>query len=106
VADRVAWLVGRRECADEAVPQDELPLPPPAQRSGAMIFLLRHELATALMLLNPFQLAQVLRQVRGEAAARSRFFGQLSDQASYQSRCRVGQYTPMSLRSAAGRWTH
>jgi len=85
VADLVGWLGRRRESSVKPL-QSDLPLPRPAQRSGAIRFLLRYQLSTALMLLNPFQLAQGVRQVRGEAAARRRLREQVPEPGSFRQK--------------------
>lgn len=86
VADLVALLRRRREPSEESINHSELPLPGPAERSGAIRFLLRYELSTVLMLLNPFQLAQAVRQVRGEAAVRRRIGEQVPEPNSYRQK--------------------
>lgn len=54
---------------EEPAPAPERPLPGPAERSGPLAFLLRHGASLLLASLDPRQLAQSLRQNRGEGAA-------------------------------------
>lgn len=51
---------------------DALPLPGPSRQHGAAGMMLRYNISSLLMLLNPFQLSQVVAQLRGEVAARAR----------------------------------
>jgi hypothetical protein len=70
----VGWLLSRRareEVRPGAAPPG-LPLPGPAERSGAALFLLRFHCSTLLMVFNPYQLLQLVRQLRGEASAGKR----------------------------------
>lgn len=58
---------GRR--AEEGDDEPPLPLPAPAQRMGEAGLLVRYQLSAILMLFNPFQLVQLVRQVVGEHSA-------------------------------------
>ncbi|HEV2148629.1 MAG TPA: M23 family metallopeptidase [Longimicrobiaceae bacterium] len=86
VVDAARWIRRRRAQREEppgeaAGVHPDLPLPEPARRYGASGLVLRAEFSTALGCLNPLQLAQVVRQVRGEGAARQRV---VSDPAAYR----------------------
>ena len=68
LAEVIAWAMGSRRTSrapspDPPAPLPDLPLPGPAARGGAARYMLRYHLSTVLMLLNPFQLAQVVRQL-------------------------------------------
>lgn len=81
VIDVARWARRRRDDREPA--PAELPLPGPAARGGPLLFLARYHLSTLLMLLNPFQLAQLVRQGRGQAAAVRRSGKAPSDAAAF-----------------------
>jgi murein DD-endopeptidase MepM/ murein hydrolase activator NlpD len=98
--DVFAWVRNRRRAefrSDGQAPSVDIPLPGPAQAVGAVRFMLRYHLSTLLMLLNPFQLAQVVRQLRGSAAAERRAARGSRDTG--QTRLPVGYRLPF-----AGEW--
>lgn len=70
--DLARWIRRRGEPPADRGDGPGLPVPAPAGRYGAAGLALRAELSSLLALLNPFQLAQVVRQARGERAARRR----------------------------------
>ncbi len=81
LAPLVVDLVGRvRRPREEAPPVPERPLPGPAER-GPVAFSLRFHASSLLAVLNPVQLAQSVRQARGDAAAAERA---VEDAASFR----------------------
>ncbi len=86
VADLVGWLRRRGEPGEDSISHSELPLPGASQGYGEAGLLLRYHTSTLLMLLNPFQLAQVVRQVRGDAAARYRVGEQVPEPSTYRQK--------------------
>lgn len=76
-------LRGREERRE---PPDEVPLPGPAARGGPLRSHLRYHASVNLALLNPIQLAQTVRQVRGQTAALRRRQGALPEADTYVQR--------------------
>jgi murein DD-endopeptidase MepM/ murein hydrolase activator NlpD len=98
VGDVVSWLRRKPMASADAARGPALPLPRPAQRHGKAGLLLRYHLSSLLVLLNPFQLLQLARQLRGERSARGRIpDGGTPSAGTYRQR--VGYRLPF-----AGEW--
>jgi murein DD-endopeptidase MepM/ murein hydrolase activator NlpD len=66
---------------------DDLPLPGPAERDGEAALLRRYNRSSTLALLNPFQLAQVVRQIAGEVRAYIRWRDGIPAVDTYRQQC-------------------
>jgi len=86
VADLVSWLRRRSEPNEEPASAGEVSLAGPGEQGGAARFLLRYQISTLLMLLNPFQLVQAVRQLHGDATARQRQGEQGPEPGAYRQK--------------------
>lgn len=95
VVDLAGWLSRRRrekqgsnpmEITPPRTPEVVLPLPGPAEHSGPWTPSLRYSISSTLGLLNPWQLLQTLKQVRGQSLALLHAEGALPDAGGYQQK--------------------